>query len=79
MQHSEFKIGDHFWTSGGKKWCTDIGTRTIIAIDIGDREVANPSWLHGPPYAVAEIVFDEYDFEDCYPTEEALQEDKHGG
>ena len=26
---------------------------------------ADPSWLNGPPYAVAEIVFDELDFPAC--------------
>ena len=26
------------------------------------------SWYNGPPYAVAEEVFDEYDFEGCVKT-----------
>lgn len=30
------------------------------------REV-DPSWLHGPPYALAEHVFDENDQEGCEP------------
>ena len=25
----------------------------------------DPSWLKGPPYAVVETVFDEYDLKDC--------------
>ena len=30
------------------------------------RELSNdPSWLNGPPYAVPERVFDEYDIEFC--------------
>ena len=28
-------------------------------------EAEEQGWLNGPPYAVAEIVFDEYDFEEC--------------
>ncbi len=26
----------------------------------------DPSWLIGPPYKVAEVVFDEYDIQGCY-------------
>jgi hypothetical protein len=29
----------------------------------------DPSWLNGPPYAVAEIVFDENDRPACFRTE----------
>jgi hypothetical protein len=27
-------------------------------------------WLNGPPYAVAELVFDEYDMQGCSETED---------
>jgi len=63
MKHSEFKIGLEFWMSGSKWRCTDIGTRTIIAIkanmfdDSFDEE--------RPPYSVAEHVLDEYDLPAC--------------
>jgi hypothetical protein len=63
MLHGEFRIGEPFW-SGGHRWrCTDIGTRVITAIklDHGD----DPSWYNGPPYAVAEVVFDEYNMAGC--------------
>jgi len=30
----------------------------------------DPSWLNGPPFAVAEIVFDEYSMEGCSLTAE---------
>ena len=30
----------------------------------------DPSWLSGPPYAVAEVVFDEYDLMACRPVAE---------
>jgi len=63
MEHSEFAIGCTFWC-GEKAWgCTDIGTRVITAIRL-DRD-ADPSWYNGPPYTVAEVVFDEYDTEAC--------------
>jgi hypothetical protein len=34
---------------------------TGIKLDHDD----DPSWYNGPPYAVAEVVFDEYDIEGC--------------
>ena len=88
MKHSDFVIGKSFWC-GGREWrCTDIGTRTIVAIclDDDDHEVVTVSlgpvkeetrrtstrseaeadgWFNGPPYAVAEHVFDEYDQHPC--------------
>jgi len=83
MKHSEFKIGGTF-RCGGRQWrCTDIGTRTIVAIPIDRVEVRSDAldrrrilsraeaeaegWFNGPPYAVAESVFDEYDMEGCSP------------
>jgi hypothetical protein len=32
-----------------------------------DEHLDDPSWYNGPPYAVAECVFDEYDQEGCTP------------
>lgn len=64
MEHSDFGIGKEFRTETGTWRCTDIGTRTIIAIKVSDRD--DPSWFNGPPYAVAEIVFDEDDLEGCW-------------
>ena len=85
MEHGEFKIGETFWTMAGQFRCTDVGTRTIVAIRLGPTEIVraeavgnarqektviddDPSWLLGPPYAVAvaEIVFDEGDLVSCY-------------
>lgn len=64
MKHSDFRIGLEFMM-GDTRWrCTDIGTRTVIAIKL-DKEDA--SWYSGPPYAVAEVVIDEYDLEGCEP------------
>jgi hypothetical protein len=83
MQHSEFTIGGTFWC-GGRQWrCTDIGTRTAIAIRIDSVDVESnvpdlrrtlsrseaeaDGWFNGPPYAVGETVFDEYDLQGCSP------------
>jgi hypothetical protein len=63
MQHAEFRIGETF-RCGGHRWrCTDIGTRVIAAIKLDHDD--DLSWYNGPPYAVAEMVFDEDDMEDC--------------
>ena len=68
MQHTDFEIGLEF-ECGGRRWrCTDLGTRTVIAIPLEYPE--DPSWYNGPPYAVAETVFDEYDLEGCKPVED---------
>ena len=84
MKHSDFIIGGTF-RCGDRIWrCTDIGTRTIVAMCIDDLEVVVSApegpqerrtlseseveaegWLRGPPYAVAEEVFDENDIDGC--------------
>ena len=88
MELSEFKIGESFWCSGEQFRCTDVGTRTVVAIRIDQVETTQVTikenspttanlpldyiqaekegWFNGPPYAVAEIVFDEYDFPACH-------------
>lgn len=88
MLLKDFHIGMDF-TMSNKRWrVTDIGTRTVVAVEL-DREVVthkrnrttgetsqttrkvsyeeDPSWLNGPPYAVAERVLDEYDLPACEP------------
>jgi hypothetical protein len=68
MTHSDFRLGCEFTTGSGKKWrCTDIGQRVIVAVCLDDH-LDDESWYNGPPYAVAEQVFDEYDQEGCDPT-----------
>lgn len=65
---------------------TDIGTRTVIALESVEMSVHDTAtgtrttkiltkaeaigWFNGPPYGVAETVFDEYDFESCSPVRE---------
>lgn len=62
MNKDEFHIGLEFYTSSGKWRCTDIGTRVIVAIKL---DKTDESWYNGPPYAVAEVVFDEYYLPGC--------------
>lgn len=87
MKLSDFKIGDQFISGQRKFQCTDIGTRVVIAIpldvevssnkqakrQLGEADARAEGWHNGPPYAVQEIVFDEYDIEQCErETAEAL-------
>jgi hypothetical protein len=81
MLHGEFRIGETFWCGDRQWRCTDIGTRTIAAICIDRVEVGSnvpelrrmldhaeaqrDGWFNGPPYAVAESVFDEDGIEGC--------------
>lgn len=60
MRLTDFSIGLEFYTATGKWRCTDAGTRTILAIRL---DAPDESWYVGPPYAVAESVFDEYDLD----------------
>ncbi len=62
MTKDDFQIGLEFYTATGKWRCTDIGTRSIAAIKL---DKTDESWYNGPPYAVAESVFDEYDQDGC--------------
>lgn len=55
---ADFKIGTEFTTKTGRWRCTDVGSRTVIAIKLDHPE--DETWYNGPPY-VAEHVFDEYD------------------
>jgi hypothetical protein len=71
----EFRCGDQTWR------CTDVGTRVITAICLDSVTVggSNPAlyraldraqatrdgWFNGPPYAVPEVVFDEFDQAGC--------------
>lgn len=66
MEHSDFNIGTEFLTETGRWRCTDVGIRTIAAIKLDlDHD---PGWYNGPPYAIVEHVFDEYDLEACEPA-----------
>ena len=62
MNHAEFRIGERFRTGAGWWLCTDVGTRTIIAIRDDTKHKRD---LSGPPYMFAEHIFDEYDIGGC--------------
>lgn len=66
MKHSDFAIGQVFYTESGAWVCTDVGTRTIIAVEKKYKD----NWPDGPPYAVIELVFNENDFDGCYASAE---------
>lgn len=67
MKHADFYIGLEFVASAGHRWrCTDVGSRTILAIHL-DRD--DPNWYQGPPYIAKEVVFDEHDLPSCHLTE----------
>ena len=73
MTFDDFIIGTEFFTLAGKWRCTDKGSRTVIAIRTTQNwEPVAEGWLKGPPYTVAEHVFDEKDFAACYATKEGL-------
>ncbi|ARL03791.1 hypothetical protein BOC41_02700 [Burkholderia pseudomallei] len=65
MKHSDFYLGLTFMDCTGWWRCTDVGTRTILAIRLDHDD---PHWYEGPPYIVKEEVFDEVDIERCYLT-----------
>ena len=68
MKHSDFLIGLEFLGPAGFVWrCTDVGTRTIVAIR---RAHEDPNWYRGPPYVATEEVFDEFEIESCHLTED---------
>lgn len=55
------KIGSMFICNSRMWQVTDIGTRTVMAIP------QKEGWMEGPPYSLAEIVFDEEDAQVCEP------------
>src|SRR5580704_9995610 len=68
MKHSDFRIGCEFLSGSGRWRCTDVGKRTIAAIRLNHDD--DPSWYNGPPYAIVESVFDEFDMQGCEPAPE---------
>jgi hypothetical protein len=86
MEHRGFVIGRAFATLHSLWRCTDIGTRTVVAIRLDRMEVIEvkggrqqqrvidprrePGWLSGPPYVAAEQVFDSCVFPACRPVDE---------
>lgn len=67
MNLVNFQIGEKFVTTKGEWLCTDKGTRVAIGIKL---DKSDASWYTGPPYAVAETVFDECDMQGCWQTQD---------
>lgn len=68
MKHADFHVGLEFVGSGGFWWrCTDVGTRTVVAIRLDHDSAA---WYQGPPYVAKEVVFDEHELTRCHLTED---------
>jgi len=66
VKHADFYIGLEFVASAGFRWrCTDVGSRTILAIQL---ERKDPNWYQGPPYIAKEVVFDEHEMARCHAT-----------
>lgn len=87
-----FAIGTEFRFGEGKWRCTDVGTRTILAIRLdkvkvggshprmlAEDQAAKEGWFNGPPYAVVEQVFDEDSLEDCEIIADAADGEKQAG
>jgi len=55
MKLSEFEKGKVFICDKRPWRVTDVGSRVVIAIAFKE------DWMAGPPYACAEMVFDEED------------------
>ncbi len=71
MKPTDFHIGLEFLGRAGFRWrCTDVGTRTILAIRLDPDD--DPNWYQGPPYIAEETVFDEVELENCHLTHDAL-------
>lgn len=67
MKHSDFKIGECFYTPTAKWKCTDIGTRVIIACEV---ELNGRGKIFD-----TEFIFDEYDFPVCFISLDELKKE----
>jgi hypothetical protein len=47
MELSDFALGETFWTHAGAFRCTDIGTRVVVAVKLGPREVSRAESVDG--------------------------------
>jgi hypothetical protein len=77
MKPTDFHIGLEFLGRAGYRFrCTDVGSRTILAIRLDPDD--DPNWHQGPPYIAKEMVFDEVALEACYLThDDALRAALH--
>ena len=47
MELRDFVIGETFWTHSGPFRCTDIGTRVVVAVKLGPRDVSRAESVDG--------------------------------
>ena len=47
MELSDFAIGETFWTDVGAFRCTDVGTRVVVAVKLGSRQVSRAESVEG--------------------------------
>jgi hypothetical protein len=47
MELSDFAIGETFWTHAGAFRCTDVGTRVVVAVKLGPREIGRAEKVDG--------------------------------
>jgi hypothetical protein len=61
----DVKVGMRF-RCGENDWLvTDVGYRVVVAVRLTGPAQEDPTWLDGPPYALAEHVFDEHSLPVC--------------
>ena len=58
MELSDFVIGETFWTNHGEFRCTDIGTRVVVAVKLGPREVTTARTVDGERRMTTRITDD---------------------
>ena len=82
MALSDFVIGETFCTHHGAFLCTDIGTRVVVAVKLGPREIARAESVDGELRITKRIdddpswlVFDENELLGCFRTEAELLAD----
>ncbi len=87
LKHADFRIGQEFLLGSATWRVTDIGSRTVVAIQVDHvdktvydagtgtirimltrEEAENEGWFNGPPYALVEHAFDEFDQKECKPA-----------
>jgi hypothetical protein len=58
MRHEEVTIGETFWTATGPCRCTDVGTRTIVAVQMGPRAIVQQESV-GDDHRSTTVVVDD--------------------
>lgn len=75
MTPQDFEIGMTFGAAAELGAARTSETRVIVAIRLDHDD--DPTWYNGPPYAVAESCFDEYDMEGCSTEPDPYLAEEH--